>query len=108
VADGVTRASFDHVANRGRSQMNTSRFDTHSTHSLATGSTVDPGRELGRLVVETQGQDLVEYALLTAFIGFVGAVAWTAMQTGLGNAYRGFNTGVWDLWEPADPVGGGS
>ena len=44
-----------------------------------------------RLLLETDGQDLIEYALLTTFIGFAGAAAWTAMQTGLGNAYSGFN-----------------
>jgi Flp pilus assembly pilin Flp len=60
-----------------------------------------------RLAMETEGQDLIEYAMLTTFIGFAGAAAWTAMQTGLGNAYDGFNDAVWDLWEPADPVGGG-
>ena len=63
---------------------------------------------LRRLFFETDGQDMIEYALLTTFIGFAGAAAWSAMQTGLGNAYSGFNDGVWNLWEPADPVGGGS
>ena len=42
---------------------------------------------LTRLILETDGQDMVEYALLTTFIGFAGAAAWTAMQTSLGNAY---------------------
>jgi Flp pilus assembly pilin Flp len=65
-------------------------------------------RLLRRLAVETDGQDMIEYALVTTFIGFAGAAAWNATQTGLGNAYSGFNDAVWDLWEPADPVGGGS
>ena len=38
-----------------------------------------------RLLVEEDGQDVIEYALLTSFIGFtmVGATTWlrTAMQT---------------------------
>jgi Flp pilus assembly pilin Flp len=63
---------------------------------------------LRRLAVETDGQDLIEYALVTTFIGFAGAAAWTAVQAGLGRAYGGFNTAVWNLWEPANPVGGGS
>ena len=58
--------------------------------------------------METDGQDMIEYALVTTFIGFAGAAAWSAMQTGLGNAYSGFTTAVWNLWEPADPVGGGA
>jgi len=64
--------------------------------------------ELKRLLFETDGQDMIEYALLTSFIGFAGAAAWAAMRTSLGAAYSAFAGGVWDLWEPADPVGGGS
>lgn len=62
--------------------------------------------ELGRLLVETDGQDVIEYALLTAFIGFAGAAAWGAMRTSLGLAYGGFTKGVWDAWEPKNPGGG--
>jgi Flp pilus assembly pilin Flp len=67
-----------------------------------------PMNTLIRLVFETDGQDMVEYALLTTFIGFAGAAAWNAMRTGLGTAYVSVNASVWNLWEPADPVGGGS
>ena len=51
---------------------------------------------------------MIEYALLTTFIGFAGAAAWSAMQTSLGNAYTGFNQAVWNIWEPTDPVGASS
>jgi len=61
-----------------------------------------------RLAVESTGEDVIEYALLTTFIGFAGAAAWNAMQTGLGTAYTSWVTAAWNLWEPADPVGGGS
>jgi Flp pilus assembly pilin Flp len=63
---------------------------------------------LRRFATETDGQDMIEYALVTTFIGLAGVAAWSAMETGLGNAYRGYNTAVWNLWEPANPVGGGS
>jgi Flp pilus assembly pilin Flp len=63
---------------------------------------------LRRLALETNGQDMVEYALLTTFIGFAGAAAWSAMQTGLGNVYSSYVTAVWNLWDPPDPVGGGA
>jgi len=66
------------------------------------------GAQLGRLFFETDGQDMVEYALLTTFIGFAGAAAWTAMRTSLGNAYGAFSGAVWNLWEPADCAGCGS
>lgn len=36
---------------------------------------------------EEEGQDLVEYALLVAFIGFMGLLAWLAIQTSLANGY---------------------
>ena len=65
-------------------------------------------QELRRLCFETDGQDLIEYALLTTFIGFAGAAAWGAMQTSLGILYGGVADAPWALWEPADPVGGGS
>jgi Flp pilus assembly pilin Flp len=65
-------------------------------------------RTLRRLLIETDGQDLIEYALLTTLIGFSGAAAWNLTQIALGNAYSGFNDAIWDLWEPDDPVGGGS
>lgn len=63
---------------------------------------------LRRLVVETAGEDVIEYALLTTFIGFAGAAAWNVMRTGLANAYASYSGAVWNVWEPADPVGGGS
>jgi len=68
----------------------------------------DPGGQFRRLLLEDDGQDVVEYALLTAFIGFSGAAAWNAMRASLSGAYTGVSGSVWDLWEPADPVGGGS
>jgi Flp pilus assembly pilin Flp len=60
------------------------------------------------LLFETDAQDLVEYALLTTLIGFAGAAAWNAMQTGLGTWYTTSNGALYNRWEPADPVGGGS
>ena len=75
---------------------------------FSTGSSDGPNGPLERLFFETTGEDIVEYALLTAFIGFAGAAAWNAMRTSLGTAYVGLNASVWNLWEPADPVGGGS
>jgi Flp pilus assembly pilin Flp len=63
-------------------------------------------RLVRQLAVETAGQDLIEYALLTSFIGFAGAAAWVAMQTGLGNAYNSYIAAAWGLWEPPNPGGG--
>jgi Flp pilus assembly pilin Flp len=59
-----------------------------------------------RLAIETGGQDLIEYALLTTFIGFAGAAAWTAMQTSIGTIYSSYVSAAWNLWEPPNPGGG--
>jgi Flp pilus assembly pilin Flp len=61
-----------------------------------------------RLAIETDGQDIVEYALLTAFIGFSAAAGWTLMQTAVGTIYSSYIAAAWSLWEPPDPVGGGA
>lgn len=63
---------------------------------------------LRRLAIESDGQDLIEYALLTTFIGFAGAAGWALMQTALGTIYNSYTAAVWRMWEPANPVGGGA
>jgi Flp pilus assembly pilin Flp len=59
-----------------------------------------------RLLAEECGQDLIEYALLAAFIGTVGIVAWQSVGTGIGNAYVGWDSGVQGLSSPPDPASG--
>ena len=61
-----------------------------------------------RLFLETDGQDVIEYALLTALIGLAGGAAWSAMLTSVGTMFTAVSGVVWNRWEPADPVGGGS
>jgi Flp pilus assembly pilin Flp len=63
---------------------------------------------LRQLAIETDGEDLVEYALLTTFIGFTGAAGWALMRTGLGTIYTSYVNAVWSLWDPPNPVGGGA
>jgi len=58
---------------------------------------------LKRLFVEEDGQDLIEYALLTAFIGFVGAAAFNLLGLALNDVYGSWETGTNDLWEVPDP-----
>ena len=59
-------------------------------------------------VVDEQGQDLVEYALLTALIGFAGFAAFDLIQTAIGAAYGSWETETNDAWHPADPISAGS
>ena len=84
----------------------------HPTTSLVIALRLSSPRGVARLLkalaIETEGQDLIEYALLTTFIGLIGVVAWGAMRVNLGLAFNGFNTAVWNLWMPDDPAGGGA
>lgn len=65
-------------------------------------------RLLSRLLVDDGGQDLVEYALLTAAIGLAAVVVFDQIRTAIGNTYGTWETGVNNLWVPPDPVGSGS
>ena len=64
------------------------------------------GREmLRRFVDDESAQDLVEYGLLTLFIGLAGIAAFGAMSNTIGTWYGSSNTGVNSLWESPDPGG---
>jgi Flp pilus assembly pilin Flp len=58
---------------------------------------------LGRFVRDEDGQDLVEYALLLLFLGFVGLAAAPAIEAALAVAYAAWDTGTQDLWVPPNP-----
>ena len=60
---------------------------------------------LRRLVAEDSGQDVVEYALLTAFFGVAALAAWTSVRDALGQNYSRTSTGVQGLWDPPPPSG---
>jgi Flp pilus assembly pilin Flp len=64
-------------------------------------------RLIVRLIQEDSGQDVVEYALLAAFIGLVGVVTWKNIGVGMGNALRGWDTGVQGLSSCTPDPGGG-
>ena len=61
-----------------------------------------------RLFRDEQGQDLIEYALLTAFIGFAGLAVFGTVLGVISNTYGSQETAVNNNWVPSDPVGGGS
>ncbi len=58
---------------------------------------------LARLIRDEHGQDLIEYALLTAGIGLAGIAVWPAITTAIGVAYQNFDTQTQDLWEVPNP-----
>jgi hypothetical protein len=58
------------------------------------------------LVSDDRGQDLIEYALLTAGIGLAGAAVWPAITAAIGVAYEALDGRTQDLWEVPPPAGG--
>ena len=56
-----------------------------------------------RLLRDDDGQDVIEYALLTAAIGLAGIATWPLIEAGIGAAYRRLDTQTQDLWEVPDP-----
>ena len=58
---------------------------------------------LRRLIVDDGGQDVIEYALLTAAIGLAGIATWPLIAAAIGDAYANFDTQTQDAWEVPDP-----
>lgn len=65
-------------------------------------------RALARFLRDEAGQDVIEYALLGAFIGTVGILAWQGIGGGISAAYLNWDAGVQDISScTPDPGGGG-
>ena len=63
---------------------------------------------LRRLLVEEDGQDLVEYALLAAFVALASIVGIDALRGAMSGAYTRWNTTMQNCWQmPAPGSGGG-
>jgi Flp pilus assembly pilin Flp len=60
---------------------------------------------LRRLIHDESGQDLIEYALLTAALGLAGIAVWPAITTAAGAAYRRLDTRSQNLWQVPPPGG---
>jgi len=64
---------------------------------------------LKRILREDDGQDLIEYALLSALIGIVGILVWTNIGGAINTTYTAWDTDVQGLSATTpDPIGGGS
>lgn len=60
---------------------------------------------LKRFVADQGGQDLIEYALLSAVVGLVALATMNALGITIGTVYSSLNTAVNGLWEaPAPPL----
>ena len=60
-------------------------------------------RLLTELVVDDRGQDLVEYVLLTATFGLLGAAAWPLFVDAFDAVYDAANIRPQEVWEVPDP-----
>lgn len=63
---------------------------------------------LGRVVVEDDAQDLLEYALLAAFIGTAGMLTLSAIGPAVAATYNAWldpTTGTPSLWAPPESAG---
>jgi hypothetical protein len=63
------------------------------------------------VVREDGAQDLVEYALMAAFLATAGYLALIAIAPTLGSTYQTWldpSNGVPSLWDPPAPLGSGS
>jgi Flp pilus assembly pilin Flp len=79
--------------------------------NLAMRSAAWWARAVEGVVADDQGQDVVEYALLAAFIGIAGYVALGAISGTVAAVYASWvdpAAGVPSLWDPPAPAGGGS
>ena len=56
-----------------------------------------------RLLRDENGQDVIEYALLTASIGLAGIATWPLIAAAIGTTYGRLDTQTQDIWEVPDP-----
>jgi Flp pilus assembly pilin Flp len=56
-----------------------------------------------RFAADDSGQDLIEYALLTAIIGIAGLLVLSTFSNKMGTAYSGWNTAAQTAWQPCPP-----
>jgi Flp pilus assembly pilin Flp len=57
-----------------------------------------------RFLADDRGQDLIEYALLTAVVSAVGFLMYSAIAQGMSAAYTNWETGAQNAWEPCPPA----
>jgi len=60
-------------------------------------------KRLRQLLEREEGQDMIEYALLTAAIGFIAVATFTALSDNINDVYTSWDTNINELWEPEDP-----
>ena len=61
-------------------------------------------RVLGRLLGQDDGQDLIEYALLTGIIAIAGILVFPTIQSKMADAYQDWNDNAQAIWEAPPPT----
>ena len=56
-----------------------------------------------QFISDDGGQDLIEYALLTAIIAISGVLILSTLSTTMSTAYKGWNTAGQNAWQPCPP-----
>jgi Flp pilus assembly pilin Flp len=57
-----------------------------------------------RFCREEMGQDLIEYAVLTAIVTVGSIGVFAAIRTKMSDAYETWGTEIQDRWSPDDPI----
>ena len=60
-------------------------------------------KAVGAVIADDGGQDLIEYALLTAIVGISGVLVFSTLSTTMSTVYRGWNTAGQNAWQPCPP-----
>ena len=60
-------------------------------------------RAVAAMIADDGGQDLIEYALLTAIIGIAGLLVFSTLSTHMGTAYNSWNAAGQNAWQPCPP-----
>jgi len=58
---------------------------------------------ISRWLTDDEGQDLVEYILLSAFIGVVSIVVMNNFGNIINVVYQSWDTGTQAIWQPQNP-----
>jgi Flp pilus assembly pilin Flp len=61
-------------------------------------------QHLTRLIVEDNGDDLVEYMLLAALVGTAGSVVLSGLPAIMNAVFASWDAAANNLWEPDDPT----
>jgi Flp pilus assembly pilin Flp len=56
-----------------------------------------------RVIADDSGQDLIEYALLTAIIGISGVLIFSTLSTTMGTRYSARDAAAQNAWQPCPP-----